>query len=161
MPPSAFRAAKSSSRSFHLHFHPFPVSSIGQNGSRSEQQRYGCSSPKATTARVSLLVAEDSQQEPRWIYDKLFYDEGLDVQSTGEVVLYPSGFLSDRLPIPSAFCRSTAAEEAADIIRYVLFSMVSIANYSHSMPRIIIDFEQIQAISLDSRAWHDRNPRLL
>ncbi len=77
--------------------------------------------PSATWAKVSLLAAgAAAQHEPRWIHrDELFYDQRLldDQQPTGQVTLYLSDLLSNRLPIPSAFCRPTAAEQAAGISR--------------------------------------------
>ncbi len=86
--------------------------------------------PAATWATLSLLVADPADPEaPRWVHrNELFYaDRAADEeepQPAGQVGLYLSDILSPQQPIPLAFCRPTAAESAAGIVRYI-FSLSS------------------------------------
>ncbi len=88
--------------------------------------------PKARWAKVSLLVADASQDRPRWaLRDEVFYNERLDQpehQPAGQIALYLSDLLCPHLPVPSVFCRPPADTAT---IRFVLWSPVS---YLASLP---------------------------
>jgi hypothetical protein len=74
--------------------------------------------PKATKAKVALRVA-DGTATGSWVrYFEPIYDDGLLEQPDGEVGLYLSDFLGPG-GLPTQFCRPSAAELAAGVLRSV------------------------------------------
>ncbi|KAK3363735.1 hypothetical protein B0T25DRAFT_470020, partial [Lasiosphaeria hispida] len=93
--------------------------------------------PTATKAKMSLFTADGTKGH--WVQRSvIFYDDALEEQPIGQLGLYLSDFLGAR-GLPTAFCRPSAAELAAEISR---------------VPQIIMSFDQLRAIFLYARDIH-------
>ncbi|KAK4141193.1 uncharacterized protein C8A04DRAFT_39325 [Dichotomopilus funicola] len=95
--------------------------------------------PDATKAWVSLLVSNGSRLNHFVHGHVLFYDDELDQQPAGRVVLYLSDFVG-LAGLPAAYCRPSAAELDAGIMRN---------------PTIILTFDRLRAIFRWARHIHD------